>query len=178
MQDLVAALPDFDFIFADTPEAGGVWMLDPPGGNKDPTTDPNWADNSIAYLDQLVNDNAPVYGLLGYSQGSAFIPVYLSQMTTSNTFDRVMMYCGYVPETHTGLVNQIDAVAPFSINAMVFSGELDTSFGPLAPAQAAKFTNPTTIHSQNTGHELPVSTDATFQSTVDFINAGVSSSGK
>ena len=67
MVDLMAALPDFDFIFADTPEAGGVWMLDPPGGNKDPTTDPNWADNSVSYLDQLVADNSPVYGLLGYS---------------------------------------------------------------------------------------------------------------
>ena len=173
----MAALPDFDFIFADTPEAGGVWMLDPPGGDKDPTTDPNWAANSIAYLDQLVDANAPVYGLLGYSQGSAFIPVYLSQKTTTNAFDRVMLYCGYVPETHTGLVQQIDAVAPFSIPAMVFSGELDTGFGPLAPAQAAKFSNPTAIHSQLTGHELPDSGDDTFQSTVDFINAGVTNVG-
>ena len=50
-----------------------------------------------------------------------------------------MLYCGYVPTTHTGLVNTIDAVTLISTPAMVFSGELDTAFGPLAPEQAAKF---------------------------------------
>ena len=118
----------------------------------------------------------PVPGLRTPAQGSAFIPVYLSK--TANTFDRVMLYCGYVPETHTGLVQSIDAAAPFSTPAMVFAGGQDTAFGPLAPAQAAKFSSPTEINSPNTGHVLPVSSDETFQSTVDFINAGVAGVGK
>ena len=102
MQDLVAALPEFEFVFASTPESGNVWYQDPPGGKGEPTTDPDWADLSIAYLDQIVIDNGPFYALLGYSQGSAMIPVYLAN--TQNTFDRVMLYNGYLPTTHHGLM--------------------------------------------------------------------------
>ena len=36
-----------------------------------------WADRSINYLDEKIEAEGPFYGLLGYSQGSAFIPVYL-----------------------------------------------------------------------------------------------------
>ena len=50
MQDLIEALPDFEFIFAETPEEGGVWVRDPPGGKEQGTNDPNWADASINYL--------------------------------------------------------------------------------------------------------------------------------
>ena len=56
---------------------------------------------------------------------------------------------------------------------MVFSGEHDEWFGPLAPAQAAKFANAVEIHSQSAGHALPTSNDATFQKTVNFIRAGL-----
>ena len=55
----------------------------------------------------------------------------------------------------------------------MFSGENDVWFGPLAPAQAALFSNATEIHSNVAGHDLPVSTDPTFQATVDFIRAGL-----
>ena len=73
----------------------------------------------------------PFYGLLGYSQGSALIPIYLGKVfplcsgnrvhenfdgfdriaglhnetlkaNTQNTFNRVMLYCGYLPTTHQG----------------------------------------------------------------------------
>ena len=107
MQDLMAALPQFDFVFGNTPEDGGVWIRGPPGGkgdgdeddeddedwgdkedgdygdkedgdwwnwddkekdkgrkkskkkskqakNKGVTTDEDWADLSISYLDQMV----------------------------------------------------------------------------------------------------------------------------
>ena len=50
MQDLVDALPGFDFVFGSTPESGNVWIKDPPGGKGEPTTDPDWADLSISYL--------------------------------------------------------------------------------------------------------------------------------
>ena len=30
--DLIDALPEFEFVFASTPEAGDVWIRDPPGG--------------------------------------------------------------------------------------------------------------------------------------------------
>ena len=41
MQDLVDALPEFEFVFASTPESGNVWYQDPPGGKGEPTTDPD-----------------------------------------------------------------------------------------------------------------------------------------
>ena len=100
----MAALPQFDFVFGNTPEDGGVWIRDPAGGkedgdkddedsgdkedgdwgdkedgdwgnwgdkeknkgskkakknskqakNKGGTTDEDWADLSISYLDQMV----------------------------------------------------------------------------------------------------------------------------
>ena len=30
--DFIDALPEFEFVFASTPEAGDVWIRDPPGG--------------------------------------------------------------------------------------------------------------------------------------------------
>ena len=78
------SLPDVEFVFADSP-TNGVWIQDPPGGKDDPTTDPNWANDSIEYLDNVVAQQGPFFGILGYSQGAAFIPVYLAN--TSNTFD-------------------------------------------------------------------------------------------
>ncbi|DAC42905.1 MAG TPA: hypothetical protein D7I00_00425, partial [Candidatus Poseidoniales archaeon] len=50
MQDLVDAMPEFEFVFASTPENNNVWIRDPPGGKGEPTTSPNWADTSISYL--------------------------------------------------------------------------------------------------------------------------------
>ena len=86
MQDLVDALPEFEFVFASTPESNNVWIRDPPGGKGEPTTSPDWADTSISYLDQVVAEQGPFYALLGYSQGAAMIPVYLAN--TENTFNR------------------------------------------------------------------------------------------
>ena len=44
------------------------------------------------------------------------------------------MYNGYLPTTHEGLIDTINEVAPFSIPAMVFSGENDDGFKDMAPA--------------------------------------------
>merc|ERR1711887_346457 len=172
MRDLMDALSsECVFVFGDTPESGGVWFRDPPGGNKEPTTDPSWGDATINYLNQMVADQGPFYAVLGYSQGSATIPVFLAN--TDYTFNRVMMYNGYLPTSHQGLMDGINLVEPFDTPAMVFSGEGDEWFGPLAPAQAAKFSNVVEIHSQNAGHHLPTSDDSTFQQTVNFIRAGL-----
>ena len=171
MQDLMDALPGFDFVFGSTPESGNVWIKDPPGGKGEPTTDPDWADLSISYLDQMVIDNGPFYGILGYSQGAAMVPVYLAN--TANTFDKALMYNGYLPTTHEGLIDTIDAVAPFSISAMIFSGENDDNFKNLAPALANKFTNSLDVHSPTADHHLPYQSDSTFDTIVDFILDGL-----
>lgn len=221
MQDLMASLPQFDFVFAIAPEEGGVWLRDSPGGKdhgdesnndggdtedglwgdkedgdwlnwngdkekkkgrektkkqnkqakKGATTDEGWADLSISYIDQMVASQGPFYGLLGYSQGSAFIPIYLAN--TQNTFNRVMLYCGYLPITHEGLMATLDRVTPIAIPAMIFSGENDSNFAPMAPAQADRFENALRIHSSVAGHELPSRSDGTFNAIVDFIKAGM-----
>ena len=86
-----------------------------------------------------------------------------------------MLYCGYVPITHPGLVSTIDEIAPINTPAMIFSGENDIWFAPLAPEQASKFVNPVQIHSSVAGHELPSLTDSTFEDIIEFIRAGLNS---
>ena len=42
------------------------------------------------------------------SQGGAFVTTFLSQ-TSSATFEVALIFCGYLPTTHLGLVSRIDA---------------------------------------------------------------------
>ena len=115
----------FEFVYASGPYAGGLWIMDPPGGKNQPTTDPNWASQSVAVLDNLVATQGPFHGLLGYSQGTAMALTYLASAPTS-TFEVVMLFCGYIPTTHTGLTNSISAASPFGgINALVWMGAND-----------------------------------------------------
>jgi hypothetical protein len=167
VQDLMDAVGDqFEFVFPSAP--GGLWMRDPPGKDE-PTTDPAWADETLNYLDQFIADNGPFWAMMGYSQGSAFIPVYLSNRPEAQ-FDRVMMYNGYTPTTHEGLMATLNANAPLATRAMVFSGENDVfAFG--APDQVAVFSDVVHYHSQTADHHLPTSNDGQFQNTVDFFLA-------
>jgi len=106
-------------------------------------------------------------------KGSAFIPVYLSNRPEAqDQFNRVMMYCGYTPTTHLGLMETLNANAPLSTTAMVFSGVHDPfAFG--APDQVAVFTDVVHYESSEAGHHLPNRNDPEFQNTVDFIMAGL-----
>ena len=58
----------YEFVFAQGPEAGNLWIRDPPGGKDNPTTATNWASSSVTYLNGLVQNQGPFYGILGYSQ--------------------------------------------------------------------------------------------------------------
>ncbi len=164
--DLMNAMPDIEFVFADAP-LNNVWMQDPPNGKGEPTTDSSWADDSINYLDELVSQHGPFFGILGYSQGAAFIPVYLSK--TSHSFQVALMYNGYLPTTHLGLINSINEVAPFKIPSVVFSGENDTDFKDLAPELASKFEDSQYIRSSSSAHHLPTQSDSTFSQILNFI---------
>ena len=42
-----------------------------------------------------------------------------------------------------------------------------------APEQASKFTNPLELQSSTAGHELPYSTDDTYQTIINFARAGM-----
>ena len=169
---LMNNLSDYEFVFADAPK-NNVWMQDPPGGKGKATSDPNWADDSISYLDNLVAQHGPFFGILGYSQGAAFIPVYLAN--TSSTFKIALMYNGYLPTTHQGLISTINSAAPFQIPSVIFSGEYDYYFKDLAQGLSDTFSNSLDIRSSAAGHHLPFESDPTFTKILNFITTNQSS---
>lgn len=129
MRDLEASLgPEYEFVYPDAPYGTGqslVWIRDPPGGKDEPTTDPNWAQESMERLDEIVKTQGPFYGILGYSQGSASVPLYLSH-APEGTFDVAMAFCGYLTETHLGLLDNVVQASPYGgIPALVWMGEND-----------------------------------------------------
>ena len=66
MQALIASMgSSYDFVFAQAPESGGLWIPDPPGGKDSPTTDPNFAAASVSYLDGLRQSQGPFFAILG-----------------------------------------------------------------------------------------------------------------
>lgn len=170
VRDLAAALPQFEFVFANAPEAGGLWLLDPPS-KAQPTTDSNWAGRSISYLDSFVAEHGPFYGLMGYSQGTPMSLVYLAH-APANTFQKVALFNGYAPTTHQGLLANIDRAAPFATNTLVFSGAND-GFASMSPGLAARFQSPLEVQSRTAGHHLPFSSDAAFSRVVSFFQSGV-----
>ena len=168
--DLRNALSDYDFIFADAP-TNNLWIQDPPGGKDDPTQDPNWANDSISYLDNFISEHGPFDCILGYSQGAAFIPVYLSN--TTNNFDKVVMCNGYLPYTHHGLMETINSNTPFNTASLVFSGENDFAFKDMADDLASKFSGSLNIRSSVAGHHLPINSDNTFNQILEFISSSI-----
>ena len=167
MQDLVAALPDCEFIFASSPVSGGVWYDDPPGGGKVPTNDPNWADVSVNYLNNFIEANGPFDAILGYSQGVPMSLVYLA--TGSYDFDNVLLFNGYLPTTHIGLINVIDANSPFNQSALIFIAQNDYYFYDMGLELKNKFNSYTELISTSAGHALPTASDANFQSVVNYL---------
>ena len=168
MQDLIAALPDCEFIFASSPISEGVWYNDPPGGGKDPTYDPNWADESVNYLNNFIETNGPFDAILGYSQGVPMSLVYLAR--GNYDFDNVLLFNGYLPTTHMGLINVIDANSPFTQSALIFIAQNDYYFYDMGLELKNKFTSYTELISTSAGHALPTSSDANFQSVVNFLD--------
>ena len=168
MIDLINALPNFDFVFIDSPIDGGVWWLDPPGGKDNPSTNENWADTSLTYIENYINTYGPFYALLGYSQGAAMIPVFLSYKTNI-TFEKVLMFSGYLPTTHVGLMSTINSNSPLSTRALIFLGQNDIFFYTLGLDLKNEFSNYEEIISSSADHHLPYNTDTTFINVVNFI---------
>ena len=156
---------DYEWVFAQAPD-GGLWMRDPPGGKKKPTTDPDWAAESVSILNSIVEEQGPFYGILGYSQGAAFIPVYLSRVP-DGTFQMAAMFAGYLPTTHQGLISKIKAEAPFdNIPALVWMGVTDWIANDNL---ASPFKNPNLLLDSRAGHVVPSPSDATFDRVIQVI---------
>ena len=88
----MSSASDFEFVFASSPYPGNVWFRDVPGGKSSTTTDPAWADESVAALDAIVTAQGPFAGILGYSQGTAMTSFYLSRADPS-TFQFAVNQC-------------------------------------------------------------------------------------
>ena len=166
MQDLMGALPEFEFVFVQSPEDGSVWVRDPPGGKEQGTNDPSWADRSIDFLDEFVHNNGPFYGLLGFSQGAAMSAIYLAYSDVQ--FDKVILFNGYLETGHRGLNDTIESESPFDVPALVFEGENDAWFGYGSAELAELFSNVTHLVG-SADHNLPLSSDREFENVVSFI---------
>ena len=173
MQDLRNALPEFEFIFAQSPEQGGVWINDVPGGKDSYTEDRDWADSSINYLDNFVENNGPFNAILGYSQGAAMIPIYLANSDSS--FDKVLLFNGYMETLHHGLMDTVEENAPFDIPALIFEGERDV-FAYGSAELAGNFSSSIHLVSSSADHHLPYSSDETFDQVVEFLRNSSSDS--
>ena len=174
MDKLISAAPGFEFVFATAPYdiggGAGVWMRDPPGGKNSPTTDPNWDSQSLELLDSFVSTQGPFYGLLGYSQGAAYVAAYLSH-APNNTFQIAMMFCGYLPSTHLGIMQRIADRRPIQTPAFVFMGALDTVIpNHMTEESAGAFASAVVSKSTIAGHHIPQPTDPTFTEAVDFLS--------
>ena len=168
---LEASLPNATFVYANGAYAGNLWVPDPPGGKGDPTTDPNVAQDSMLALDTIVNAQGPFDAILGYSQGSMFVSAYLSHAALG-TFKAAVMFCGYLPTTHQGLLNSIQTAAPFGgISSLVWMGASDfTISNAMTIDQGDLFTNPTVLTSAQGGHAIPDSSDSTYSNVVSFLS--------
>jgi len=176
MLDLTAALPEYDFVYATGgygSQNSALWIRDPPGGKGEPTTDPDWAAESVDALDQLVEEEGPFVGILGYSQGAAFVPVYLAH-APAGTFQMAMMFCGYLTTTHEGLLSTVYEASPFDdIPALVWIGDEDIIISSAMSLELAEeFTSPTISTSATGGHAVPEMSDSTFSDVVAFVTGG------
>ena len=175
IQDLRQALPNWDFVFATSPVLGGVWYDDPPGGGKEPTNDPNWANASINYLDNLIESEGPFDAILGYSQG---VPMSLVYIAAGNySFDKVLLFNGYLPTTHNGLMSRINSYSLYEEETLIFVAENDYGFYQIGLELKTKFSNYTELISATAEHALPTTSDSKFQAVVDFLSSSDSSGG-
>jgi hypothetical protein len=168
MQSLIEDLQAYEFIFANAPDDGGLWIQDPPGGKGEPTTDPDWAAESISYLNEFVTNNGPFHGILGYSQGSAMATVFLA--SSNHAFEKVLLFNGYLPSTHEGLIQTINDAQLGAHDALVFAGSNDTIINSqLSQELSTKFDSPTFVLSDEAGHHLPEAADPTYSQITDFL---------
>jgi len=162
---------DYEFVYA----SGGYgdmlsskWIPDPDMGK--PTTDADIASDSVENLDAILDDEGPFYGIMGFGQGAAFTAVYLS-LVPADTFEMAVMFCGYLPEMHLGLLDVIDDASPFDdIPALVWMGGADLFIpNDLSYELAGKFTDPVVVYDADAGFIVPGASEDTFDSVVEFI---------
>jgi predicted esterase len=165
MQSLIQALPHFEFVFIDSP-LSGVWWNDPVSKDQ-PTTNPQHANTSIEFIESYITNNGPFYGILGYSQGAAMVSVFLSYKPEIS-FQKVLIFNGYLPTTHQGLMSTINENSPLTTPALIFLGAND-AFYELGLNVKSVYSNFQEVISTTAYHHLPYSNDSMFQTVKQFL---------
>jgi len=175
---LEQTFPNYEFVYPQapyvTPDGVYVWIQDPAGGKENASTGLDVAAESFSTLDRVIAEQGPFWGLLGFSQGGAFVSVYLAHATVG-TFEMAVMFSGYPTETHQGLLDLVAANSPYGdIPALSWSGENDGTIGSgFSAGQAATFTNPVIVVDPQGDHHPPLPTNPTWNQVVEFIASGL-----
>ena len=87
------------------------------------------------------------------------------------TFEKAMMFCGYLTETHLGLLDSVRDQSPFGdISSLIWIGEQDFIIAPsFSQDLIPEFTSPTVITSPAGGHSIPGTFDNTFNQVIAFV---------
>ena len=121
---------------------------------------------SINYLTNFIENNGPFYGILGYSQGAAMSIVLLAY--TDIKFEKVLLYNGYLPKTHNGLMKTINEKKPLDSVPLIFLGKEDP-FYTLGLEISSVFKDNIELKSNLAGHELPSNDDPIFNKTIEYL---------
>ena len=130
------------------------------------STDSLWAQMSMNYLDSIIATQGPFYAILGYSQGAAMSIVYVAE--NQHTFEKMLLFNGYLPTTHQGLMDKINTNSPIKTPTLIFIGEKDV-FATMGLEVKNKFSNYIEVISSQANHHLPYTNDPTFQNITNFI---------
>lgn len=165
MKDLANSLNEHEFIFAESTLGNYTWWSDPI--DKDtPTIDTQQAAESVIYLTKFINENGPFDCILGFSQGAAMALVYISQQV--HNFNKIILFNGYLPTTHYGLMSIIESNSPYDLEALIFIGQNDVFYN-MSLELKSKFINFEEVISSSAGHHPPSKSDPTFKKVVGFI---------
>jgi len=168
LTELTSRCKSHEFYFPAAIEPGHVWVRDP-ASKSNPTTDPHWAKQTNDFIDGYIAQHGPFDGILGYSQGSMYATYTIARMQPG-TFRFAVLFCGYLPLTHQGLLQTINSAAPLNVTSLLFMSENDYVIpSAFTMAQSKVFANSTILKSARAGHRVPPSTDDAFPGTVAFI---------
>ncbi|MEC7486672.1 MAG: hypothetical protein VYE55_00015, partial [Verrucomicrobiota bacterium] len=95
--------------------------------------------------------------------------------TGSYSFDKVLLFNGYLPTTHNGLMSRINAYSLYEEETLIFVAENDYNFYQIGLELKTKFSNYTELVSATAEHALPTAFDSQFPAVVDFLNSSDSS---
>ena len=102
------------------------------------------------------------------------VSAYLSH-AAPGTFQQALIFCGYLPTTHEGIVGRIEQNK--STSSFHFMGKRDWIISnALSRAAALKYVSPTISVSSTAGHALPQPSDSSFAEATSFLAALASTS--